>query len=92
MAYTWDQIGNLGLTAAQKTKLAEAEAIGRALKGGTAPDTSAVTAEQAKKVINFYRDLEERPRFAVEGAKYIISKLRHDAAQSADASVPEGSL
>lgn len=92
MALTWDQIGSLGLTAAQKNKLAQAEALGLAIGRRERPDTSGVTATQAKQIRNFVRDMRERLDPALLCAEYIIRKLKEDAAKSADDAVPDNPL
>lgn len=94
MSLTWDQIGNLGLTAAQKNKLAQAEEIGLQVgRPGPGPiDTSTVTAAQAKQVRSFVRDMRERLEPALRGAEYILRKMKEDAAASADAAVPDAPL
>jgi hypothetical protein len=95
MALTWDQIGNLGLTAGQKTKLAQAEAIGIALNADVdepAPDLSVVTPTQAKAILAFARDVQARLGPAARAAKYIIDKVGDDAEKAAKDAIPSGSL
>lgn len=89
---TWDEIGNLGLTTNQKNIAAAFEAIGSARESATGtPDISGVTAAQAKAVVNFVRDLH-RIQLAMVGAKYVLQRLRDDAAKTAFDGVPDGSL
>lgn len=92
MALTWDQIGNLGLTTAQKNKLAQAEALGVAIARRERPDTSGVTAAQAKQIRNFVNDMRQRLEPAMLAADYIIRKMREDAARAADDAVPDNPL
>ena len=89
---TWDEIGNLGLTNAQKNALAAFEAVGVAVAAGQTPVIVApVTPENARKVKNFYRDLN-RIRLAYAGARYVLKKVEDDAAKAARDAVPDGSL
>lgn len=92
MSFTWDQIGNLGLTTAQKNKLAQAEALGLAIARRERPDISSVTAGQAKQIRNFVHDMRERLEPALLCAETIIRHLREDAAKSADDAVPDNPL
>lgn len=96
MALTWDQLGNLGLTAGQKTKLAAAETLGKALssrgKGGATPDFNSVTPAQAKAILSFVADVEALMSSARRGAAAVMNKVRQDAATTADGAVPSGSL
>ena len=91
MALTWDQLGNLGLTAGQKTKLAQFETIGLAAVEGM-PDISGVNLAQAKAVDIFTRDVNTLIGAAQRGAQYVRRKIREDAAQAADDAVSTGTL
>lgn len=89
---TWDEIGNLGLTAAQKNVAAAFEVIGATAETGSPPpDISGVTAENAKKIRNFVRDLN-RIQLADRGARYVLQRLRDDTGKAAVDAVPNGTL
>ena len=92
MALTLDQLGNLGLTAGQKTKIADAIAIGNALRDNPNPDISAVTPEQAKAINAFIRDVNTLLGPAFLASQYIRQKTKDDAAKAADDAVPGGTL
>ena len=92
MALTWDQIGNLGLTTAQKNKLAQAEALGLAIGRRERPDTSGVTAAQAKQIRNFVNDMRQRLDPAMLCAEHVIRDVRENAAKTADDAVPDNPL
>jgi hypothetical protein len=91
MALTWDQFGNLGLTAGQKTKLAQAAAIGNSLRSSD-PDTSALTLSQAKAIRLFIIDVNTLLGPAWQGVQYIREKTMRDAAKAADDASPPGTL
>lgn len=96
MALTFDQLGNLGLTAGQKSKLSQFAAIGISKRnatrpgagGSTNPDISGVTLGQAKDVMLFGRDLNTLMGPAIEGAQHVRQKKREDAAQAVDDASP----
>ncbi len=101
MALTIDQFGNLGLSAGQKSKLTAAGVIGDTLRQMRSPrpgqdvpvlDLSPVTLAQAKAIDNFIRDVNTLLGPMQEAAKYIIQKNKDDAAASADAGTPAGTL
>lgn len=93
--FTWDQIANLdaaiNFTTAKKTVAANFEAIGTARLANQTPNISGVTAADAKKVRNFFRDLN-RIRLAVYGAEYVLQRLNDDTGKSAVDAVPDGNL
>lgn len=90
--FTWDQIGNLGLSTAQKNKLTQAEVIGNAVMAAQPVDSSPVTPTQAKAILAFYAELSPRIQAAQAGARYVLKTLRDNAGQAAFDAVSTGSL
>jgi hypothetical protein len=85
---TWDQLGNLGLTAGQKNVLAQFEAIGRA----GSSNFDGVTFAQAKKIINFQRDLMGLAGPAFEAARAMQRQVILVAGKAADDATPDTPL
>jgi len=85
---TWDQFGSLGLTAGQKSVLAQFEAIGRA----GSRDFTGVTFTEAKKIINFQRDLMGLVAPAFEAAREMQRQVISVAGKAADDATPDTPL
>lgn len=89
---TWDDIGNLGLTAGQKSIAAAFEAIGFQIsQGARNPDISGVTPENAKKIVNFYNALKKL-QLANQGAQHVLTKLKENSGKTGYDAVQDGTL
>lgn len=86
----WSDFQASYLSAAQQTKAAQLETIGRAVSAyrqgtGPKPDISAITMTQAKAAKVKNDDIRALVDWAVVGAEYVIRQLREDAANAAEA-------
>jgi hypothetical protein len=89
----WSDFNTTYLSAAQQTKAAQLEAIGRALElyragKGPKPDISAVTMSQAKAAKTKNEDIQALLIPAVTGTEYVIRRLKDEAADAFDAANP----
>ncbi len=94
MALTLDQLGNLGLSTAQKNVVQAAINIGNELRAGpgATPDISGITGTNAKKVETFIRDVNSLLGPAWDAVRYIRKKTIDDGGKAADDAVPGGTL
>ena len=81
MALTWT---DMPLTANQRTKMLELEAIGIASRTES-PDISGVTYSQVKASIGWFKDVDDLLRMARAGAEYVkrVRQAERDAAYEA---------